>query len=262
MPRNSGTGVYSPPSNITAVSGAFIESADWNALVQDITTVMNGAWPVGLGGTGVSSLVGFLATLGGLPLAGGTLTGPLNLSGDATASLQPVTKQQFDVGLAGKADVSHSQAASTITDFAAAADARIGAASINALADVTATPTAGHILKANGTTWQSQAFLTELALGTLAANVTLSVAHGLAARPVYVRFVARNIAPDQGWAIGDEVNLSSLSSVPYRVTEFWNATVVGVVISTTPGFIINNKATRSDSALNLSAWQVFAYVAL
>jgi hypothetical protein len=100
MPRNSGTGVYSPPTNITAVSGAPIESADWNAKIQDDTTLFNSPWPVGLGGTGVSSLAGFLATLGGLPLAGGTLTGPLTLSGDATAALQPVTKQQFDAALA------------------------------------------------------------------------------------------------------------------------------------------------------------------
>jgi parallel beta-helix repeat protein len=35
-----------------------------------------------------------------LPLAGGTLTGPLTLSGDAAASLQPVTKQQLDATVA------------------------------------------------------------------------------------------------------------------------------------------------------------------
>lgn len=55
MPRNSGTGVYTPPSGLTAVSGSTIESADWNNLISDITATLNAAWPEGLGGTTFSS---------------------------------------------------------------------------------------------------------------------------------------------------------------------------------------------------------------
>jgi hypothetical protein len=59
-------------------------------------------------------------------------------------------------GNAAYAALSHSQTASTITDFSSAADARanaqIAAASINALADVTVTtPSTGQVLKWNGT---------------------------------------------------------------------------------------------------------------
>ena len=55
MPRNSGTGVYTSPSGLTAVPGAPVESADWNSLVADMAATFNTAWPEGLGGTGFSS---------------------------------------------------------------------------------------------------------------------------------------------------------------------------------------------------------------
>ena len=46
------------------------------------------------------------------------------------------------------------QLAATVSDFSAAADARIGAASINALADVIiTTPATGQVIKFNGTNW-------------------------------------------------------------------------------------------------------------
>ncbi|MGL4396604.1 MAG: hypothetical protein ACRCS9_08710 [Hyphomicrobium sp.] len=53
-----------------------------------------------------------------------------------------------------RANHTGTQLASTISDFGAAADARIGAASINALADVVITsPSATQVLKYNGTNW-------------------------------------------------------------------------------------------------------------
>ncbi|MBI1202532.1 MAG: hypothetical protein GC182_08480 [Rhodopseudomonas sp.] len=51
-----------------------------------------------LNAANVSALRGLLASLN---KAGDTMTGPLVLSGDATAALNPVTKQQFDNALAG-----------------------------------------------------------------------------------------------------------------------------------------------------------------
>ena len=49
---------------------------------------------------------------------------------------------------------SHTHTASAITDFSSAADARIAAASINALADVAVTsPSTGQVLKWNGSAW-------------------------------------------------------------------------------------------------------------
>jgi hypothetical protein len=52
------------------------------------------------------------------------------------------------------AAASHTHTASQITDFATAADARVAAASIDALADVTVTsPATGQVLKYNGSAW-------------------------------------------------------------------------------------------------------------
>lgn len=55
MPRD-GSNVYSPPAGTTATSGTTIESAKYNAFVADITSDLNAARPVSVGGTGVSTV--------------------------------------------------------------------------------------------------------------------------------------------------------------------------------------------------------------
>jgi hypothetical protein len=56
--------------------------------------------------------------------------------------------------LSNKAALSHTHTASQVTDFNTAADARIAAASINALSDVVITSAStGQVLKFNGTNW-------------------------------------------------------------------------------------------------------------
>jgi hypothetical protein len=53
---------------------------------------------------------------------------------------------------------SHTHTAANVSDFSSAADARIGAASINALSDVViAAPASGQVLKFNGTNWVNDA---------------------------------------------------------------------------------------------------------
>lgn len=71
------------------------------------------------------------------------------------------TKAQFNTAASdgdflfvGDAPTAHTHVAANITDFSTAADARISAASINALADVIITaPSATQVLKYNGTNW-------------------------------------------------------------------------------------------------------------
>lgn len=55
IPRD-GSNVYSPPAGTTATSGTTIESAKYNAFVADITSDLNLARPVSVGGTGVSTV--------------------------------------------------------------------------------------------------------------------------------------------------------------------------------------------------------------
>lgn len=55
MPRD-GSNVYSPPAGTTATASTTIESAKYNAFVADITSDLNAARPVSVGGTGVSTV--------------------------------------------------------------------------------------------------------------------------------------------------------------------------------------------------------------
>lgn len=64
------------------------------------------------------------------------------------------TANSSDATLLNRANHTGTQLASTISDFNTAADNRIAAASVNALADVTVTsPSAGQVLKWNGSAW-------------------------------------------------------------------------------------------------------------
>jgi hypothetical protein len=95
MPRN-GSGVAERPPGTTAVAGQTIESADFENTITDIYSMLNTAVPVAYGGTGASTMSGFISVIGGLPITGGAMTGALTLSADPTSSLQPATKQYTD----------------------------------------------------------------------------------------------------------------------------------------------------------------------
>lgn len=76
------------------------------------------------------------------------------LAGIATGA----TANAADSALRDRSTHTGTQSAATISDFASAADARIAAASVNALDDVTVTsPATGQVLKWNGTAWTNQA---------------------------------------------------------------------------------------------------------
>lgn len=55
MPRN-GSGVYSPPAGTLATTLTPIESAKYNAFVNDLTADANAARPISVGGTGATSV--------------------------------------------------------------------------------------------------------------------------------------------------------------------------------------------------------------
>lgn len=91
-----------------------------------------------------------------LPAADGTNAGVMTsamqvkLAGIATGA----TANSADATLLARANHTGTQLAATVSDFNTAADARIGAASVNALADViVTTPSTGQVLKYDGTNW-------------------------------------------------------------------------------------------------------------
>lgn len=89
------------------------------------------------------------------------------LNGIATAA----TVNATDAQLRDRSTHTGTQLASTISNFSTAADARIAAASINALADVSVTaPSTGEVLKWNGASWVNAAD----AGGAGATNLTVT----------------------------------------------------------------------------------------
>ena len=57
-------------------------------------------------------------------ISGGTMTGPLTLHGNAVANLHAIPKQQFDIGLAAKADTAHTHAISDVSNLQTALDSK------------------------------------------------------------------------------------------------------------------------------------------
>ena len=70
MPRD-GSGTFTAPAGTTATSGTTIESAKYNAFVNDLVTDGNTARPIVAGGTGATTAGAALAALGGQPLDAG-----------------------------------------------------------------------------------------------------------------------------------------------------------------------------------------------
>lgn len=107
--------------------------------------------------------------------AAGFMTGAdkTKLDGIATAA----TANASDASLRDRATHTGTQAASTISDFSTAADARIAAASINALTDVTITAASnGQVLKYNGSVWINDTDATGGGGGGVSLPVAMAVA--------------------------------------------------------------------------------------
>lgn len=122
MPRD-GSNVWSAPAGTTATPGTTIESAKYNALVSDLTTLANEARPISAGGTGASTAGAALTNLGAQP-ADAELTAIAGLTsaadrlpyftGSGTAALATFTA-------AGRALVDDADAAAQRTTLGATA---------------------------------------------------------------------------------------------------------------------------------------------
>lgn len=105
-------------AEVHTTTGTF-ESAKWTKIAA------KGANGAGIGDLlaannldDVADTAQALANLGGVPLAGGTMTGLLVLSGDATASAGAVTKSQMETALAAKVSSSALAAVATSGAYA------------------------------------------------------------------------------------------------------------------------------------------------
>lgn len=124
----------------------------------DITVSTGGtAWAIDAGAVTLSKMANLAAStiLGNNT---GSPATPIALTATQVRTLINVadgaTANSSDATLLARANHTGTQAASTISDFSSAADARIAAASINALSDViVTTPSTGQVIKYNGTNW-------------------------------------------------------------------------------------------------------------
>lgn len=148
-----GGGVGGTPTNISIVTSA-----------TDVTVHSN---------TGSDGVIAAATTsVAGVMSA----TDKTKLNGIATGA----TVNATDAQLRDRNTHTGTQLASTISDFSTAADARIAAASVNALADVTVTaPSTGQVLKWNGSAWingtdAGGAGATNLTITTSATTLTVN----------------------------------------------------------------------------------------
>jgi hypothetical protein len=142
------TALGNDPNFAATITASLATKQPIDATLTALATLAGGAdklaYFTGVDVLAQADLTAFGRTLIGLASYAALRTG-LNVADGATAN-------SADAFLLARANHTGVQAASTISDFAAAADARIAAAVINALSDVTITsPTAGQVLKYNGT---------------------------------------------------------------------------------------------------------------
>jgi hypothetical protein len=256
MPRNPSTGAFNLPPNVRGIPGSKIDSQKYNSVLDDLTTTLNAPWPVNRGGTGTTSLAGFLSEVGALPVAGGTMTGPLVLSDDAAASLNPVTFQQFNTAIAGKADAAHTHTASEISDFDATVAASLGSQVINSFSDVViASPLTGQGLVYNGTNWVNGVAFTEIDKGIL-TNSIISHAHGLGVRPKDFEVFYECVTAEFGYVAGDRVRASNCVLQTYYLMFVSDQTHVRLVPRIPSHFVVTSRVSQDFEQITYSRWKI------
>lgn len=180
MPRD-GSNIYTAPAGTTATSGTTIESAKYNAFVNDLVTDANTARPIVAGGTGATTAGAALAALGGQP-ADAELTAIAGLAsaadrlpyftGSGTAALATFTA-------AGRALVDDADAAAQRTTLglgALATAATVTTAEIAAATLVTAAETIAS--NNNDTTIPTSAAVAGYAASKITAGVVYPTTGG------------------------------------------------------------------------------------
>lgn len=213
------TYTYAVPTGTVAVSGATISSAAYNNFLSDLTTVLNSAWPINLGGTGTTD--------GSSSWPNGTAGAPAAaFINSATSGFYRVSADKIGVSIAGvvKFDFSVSGqafygatsgtitvvptaiAGSSVLTLPAATDTLVGKATTDTLTNKTLT---APILSAGTTSVQPITFTS----GTLNTTAVAGVMEYDGTAPYFTSVASsRQVVAAQQFAVTTTANALSNSS--------------------------------------------------
>ncbi|MGB7241674.1 MAG: hypothetical protein WBC93_06275 [Sulfitobacter sp.] len=267
MPRD-GSNVYSKPTGTTAVASATIESAKYNAVIDDLVTDANTARPIVAGGTGGTS-ASAARTLLGVPATADvqavnanltSLSGLTLLADRGLYSTAANTLALFTLTAAGRALLDDASASAQRTTLGLGTMATKGTVNDG---DPSISPASGadrsgiaaiadfQIAAAGVSIWDYES--AKVTAGTTQQTFT----HGLGATPSQFDVFLECTTANVGYAVGDIVKMSSYEGNGARGFAVWaNATLIGATGSSS--FFLANKTTGSVASATPASWDIFA----
>jgi hypothetical protein len=132
-----------------------------------------------------------------------------------------------------------------------------GAETLDGLATRLLRPGDYVLLRCDGSAWRtiSGMYSFESAEQTVAVGVVLSVAHGLGAKPNYLRAVFRCKTTEANWVVGDEIDYNSVNWT-YGGALAADATNAVATCNQTYAPAIGNKSSGSGNSLTPANWKL------
>ncbi|MDY0872519.1 hypothetical protein [Dongia rigui] len=132
-----------------------------------------------------------------------------------------------------------------------------GAETLDGLATRLLRPGDNVLLRCDGGAWRtiSGSYSFESAEQTVAIGTVIVVAHGLGVRPNYIRAAFRCKATDANWAVGDEIDYTSVNWT-YGASLAADATNAVATMNQTYAPSIGNKSTGSGGAMTAGNWKL------
>lgn len=247
MPRD-GSGVFSPPAGTLATSGTAIESAKYNAFVNDLTADANAARPIVAGGTGATTAGAALTALGAQPLDAG-LTSIAGLTTAADRMIYTTAADTYAVATltaAGRAILDDANATAQLVTLGIGGD-------IPALEALAST---GIAVRTAADTWATRTI-------TAGSGISITNGDGVAGNIVVAASAGMTFSTAQATTSGTERDFTGIPSTAKRVTVMFQdvslsgSAALRVQLGTSGGFVTTGYigaggASRSTSGCDIN----------